>query len=335
MKDLATKYLQTAVDFAASDLYILPQSGRYQVFLRNSIKRKKIAELEADKANALISHFKFVAGMNVGEKRRTQMGAVLYNFAGLRRRLRLSTVGDFQGQESLVIRLLHDFSEKLDFWFQDDLEAEKLISSRGLYLFSGPVGSGKTSLMYQIARNKFAGQQVITIEDPVEIIETHFLQLARNDIIGNSYDDLIKLSLRHMPDLVIVGEIRDEKTARAVIRASLTGYTVFSTVHAKSIPGVWARMTELGVTQAEMDNALNGVIYQRLLAGKGVIDFAETNYAAHSAKHWNTKIEKLAENAVLTAEEAEREKIKPSEANKTHSINEQLVHQRFPPCRNC
>ncbi|GAB2028046.1 competence type IV pilus ATPase ComGA [Lactovum odontotermitis] len=315
MKDLATKYLQAAEDFNASDLYLLPQSGRYQVFLRNSIGRRKIAELESDKAGTLISHFKFVAGMNVGEKRRTQMGAVLYNFAGLRRRLRLSTVGDFQGQESLVIRLLHDFSEKLDFWFQDDLEAEKLISSRGLYLFSGPVGSGKTSLMYQIARNKFAGQQVITIEDPVEIIETHFLQLARNDIIGNSYDDLIKLSLRHMPDLVIVGEIRDEKTARAVIRASLTGYTVFSTVHAKSIPGVWARMTELGVTQAEMDNALNGVIYQRLLAGKGVIDFAGTAYAAHSSENWNNKIETLAEKGILTKEEASAEKIKAGKAD--------------------
>jgi competence protein ComGA len=309
MRHLATKFLQAAVEFSASDLYILPQSGRYQVFLRNSILRKKIAELPEEKASALISHFKFIAGMNVGEKRRTQLGSVLYEFAGLKRRLRLSTVGDFQGQESLVIRLLHDFTTTLDFWFQDDLEVETLVNSRGLYLFSGPVGSGKTSLMHQIARKRFAGKQVISIEDPVEIVETSFLQLARNDIIGNSYDDLIKLSLRHMPDLVIVGEIRDEKTARAVIRASLTGYTVFSTVHAKSIQGVWARMLEVGVTEAEMDNALNGVFYQRLLAGKGVIDCAKKNYARHSPEKWNNKISKLADKSILTTEEADREKI--------------------------
>ncbi|MDR2977387.1 MAG: Flp pilus assembly complex ATPase component TadA [Streptococcaceae bacterium] len=309
MRDLSNELLQAATEISASDLYILPYFDHYQVLLRNSFSRKKIADLSEEKASALISHFKFVAGMNVGEKRRTQLGSVLYEFSDQKRRLRLSTVGNYQGQESLVIRLLHDFNQNLEFWFQDDREAESLINSRGLYLFSGPVGSGKTSLMYQIALNKFADKQVVTIEDPVEVIEPNFLQLARNDIIGNSYDDLIKLSLRHMPDLVIVGEIRDEKTARAVIRASLTGFTVFSTVHAKSIPGVWARMREVGVNEAELENALRGVLYQRLLAGKGVIDCEKKDYSAHSPSKWNAKISQLEEKGILTVGEAEREKI--------------------------
>ena len=322
MKKLASRILKEAEEFGANDLYLLPEAGTYQLYLRNSQTRKWLESIDTEQAMSLISHFKFVAGMNVGEKRRTQLGSVLYKFGDRERRLRLSTVGDFQGRESLVIRLLHDFSENLKFWFDADREIRKFVNHRGLYLFSGPVGSGKTSLMYQIARQQFADKQVITIEDPVEIIDTHFLQLARNDIIGNSYDDLIKLSLRHMPDLVIVGEIRDSQTARAVIRASLTGYTVFSTIHARSISGVWSRLLELGLTALELENSLNAVIYQRLLAGKGVIDIAEKDFKNHSSQKWNEKIDKLVEQGIFSIDEAAGEKIETVETDKTYPTDE-------------
>ena len=176
----------------------------------------------------LLTHFKFLAGMNTGERRRVQLGACWYELEGSSaKRLRLSTVGDFEGNESLVIRLLHDQKQELEFWFDDKLQDFRC--KRGLYLFAGPVGSGKTSLMFDLAHRHFSNAQVITIEEPVELIESDFIQLQVNDVIGNSYDELIKLSLRHRPDLLIVGEIRDQQTARAVLRASLTGYTVFST----------------------------------------------------------------------------------------------------------
>ncbi|MFV0556566.1 MAG: competence type IV pilus ATPase ComGA [Lactovum sp.] len=309
MKDIASSILKSAIEFKANDIYFLEETGEYQLYFRNSVERKWIKKIELKEANSLISHFKFISGMNVGEKRRTQLGSVLYSFGQQSRRLRLSTVGDFQGQESLVIRILHEKTESLEFWF-DELESlKKVIGQRGLYLFSGPVGSGKTSLMYHIAKEKFKDKQVISIEDPVEIVDEKFLQLVRNDVIGNSYDDLIKLSLRHMPDLVIVGEIRDEQTARAVIRASLTGYTVFSTIHAKSISGVWARLLELGIRETELENALNAVIYQRLLAGKGLIDYAKESIKTHSNSSWNEKIEILFKQRVLSSSSMEGEKI--------------------------
>ena len=107
--------------------------------------------------------------MNVGEKRRSQLGSCDYQHGGKISSLRLSTVGDYRGHESLVIRLLHDEEQELRFWFQDIHELEKGFRQRGLYLFAGPVGSGKTTLMHELAKSLFKGQQVMSIEDPVEI----------------------------------------------------------------------------------------------------------------------------------------------------------------------
>ncbi len=127
--------------------------------------------------------------------------------------------------------------------------------------------------MYHLAQLKFSGQQVMSIEDPVEIKQEAMLQLQLNETIGMTYDSLIKLSLRHRPDLLIIGEIRDRETARAVVRASLTGATVFSTIHAKSVRGVYERLLELGVSEDELRMVLQGVCYQRLIGGGGVVDF--------------------------------------------------------------
>ncbi|GFH41120.1 hypothetical protein Hs20B_15180 [Lactococcus insecticola] len=209
-----------------------------------------------------------------------------------------------------MIRLLHDAERPLEFWFDTDLAAvESLVSRRGLYLFSGPVGSGKTTLMHTMSKLKFSDKQVITIEDPVEIVAPEMLQFQLNEAIGNTYDSLIKLSLRHMPDLVIVGEIRDQETARAVIRASLTGYTVFSTIHAKSISGVYARLLELGVSEQEIENSLSGVVYQRLIAGKGVLDVSKNSFSTHDNGAWHQKLERLAQAGHISLDTAQAEKI--------------------------
>ena len=310
IQEMAQTLLAKAVDFGASDIYLLPVKAGVSVVFRKSTHRDKYQLLSEADGQSLISHFKFTAGMNVGEKRRPQLGSCLYPFSGQKYRLRLSSAGDFESRESLVIRLLHDRERQLAFWFETDLpQVENLVVRRGLYLFSGPVGSGKTTLMHHIAKQKFSGQQVITIEDPVEIVSPDLLQFQLNEAIGNTYDSLIKLSLRHMPDLVIVGEIRDQETARAVMRASLTGYTVFSTIHAKSIVGVYARLTELGITKEEIKNSLSGVVYQRLIAGKGVLDSADKAFETHVNDKWHDKIEKLVTAGHLTPDQAATEKI--------------------------
>ncbi|WP_449450139.1 competence type IV pilus ATPase ComGA [Streptococcus suis] len=309
IQEKARKMIEEAVADRVSDIYLVPRGECYQVYHRIMDEREFVQDVAEEEVIAIISHFKFLAGLNVGEKRRSQQGSCDYDYGSGEISLRLSTVGDYRGKESLVIRLLYDNDKELKFWFEAAERLAEEIKGRGLYLFSGPVGSGKTTLMYHLARLKFPDKQILTIEDPVEIKQDGMLQLQLNEAIGATYDNLIKLSLRHRPDLLIIGEIRDAETARAVIRASLTGATVFSTVHARSISGVYARMLELGVSPEELNNTLQGIAYQRLIGGGGVVDFAKGNYQNHSADQWNAQIDRLFAAGHISLWQAETEKI--------------------------
>ena len=309
VQEIAQKIIATAKKKGAQDIYFIPKEATYELHMRIGDERCLVDSYEFNVLSAVISHFKFVAGMNVGEKRRSQLGSCDYQYDEKVSSLRLSTVGDYRGHESLVIRLLHDEEQDLHFWFQDIGELGKQYRQRGLYLFAGPVGSGKTTLMHELAKSLFKGQQVMSIEDPVEIKQEEMLQLQLNEAIGLTYENLIKLSLRHRPDLLIIGEIRDSETARAVVRASLTGATVFSTIHAKSIRGVYERLLELGVTEEELAVVLQGVCYQRLIGGGGIVDFANQNYQDHQPTSWNEQIDQLLKDGHITSLQAETEKI--------------------------
>ena len=309
VQEIAQKIIATAKEKKAQDIYFIPKEKSYELHMRVGDERCLVDSYEFDVLAAVISHFKFVAGMNVGEKRRSQLGSCDYQYGEKKSSLRLSTVGDYRGHESLVIRLLHDEEQELHFWFQDMNELGGQYRQRGLYLFAGPVGSGKTTLMHELAKSLFKGQQVMSIEDPVEIKQEDMLQLQLNEAIGLTYENLIKLSLRHRPDLLIIGEIRDSETARAVVRASLTGVTVFSTIHAKSIRGVYERLLELGVTEEELAVVLQGVCYQRLIGGGGIVDFANKDYQEHQPTSWNEQIDQLLKDGHITSLQAETEKI--------------------------
>ncbi|MDO4668130.1 MAG: competence type IV pilus ATPase ComGA [Streptococcus sp.] len=318
VKEIAKSIIKEARNKNAQDVYFIPRNSKYELYMRVGDERQFIKDYDFEVISAVISHFKFLSGMNVGEKRRSQLGSCDYSCDDCTASIRLSTVGDYRGYESLVIRLLHENNQELLFWFENLLELKKKIDNRGLYLFSGPVGSGKTTLMHHLAMMKFGNQQVISIEDPVEIKQDAMLQLQINETIGMDYDALIKLSLRHRPDLLIIGEIRDKKTARAVVRASLTGVTVFSTIHAKSIRGVYERMLELGVNEDELRVILQGICYQRLIGGEGIVDFVKKNYQKHEAIIWNQQISQLFSDGKINEEQAQTEKIIYTEATENY-----------------
>lgn len=273
IEELSDELIQYGFDHQMQDLYLLPQKDKYRYFFRrgpfyehkNSDLSYVDNEMNVRTALQLINRFKYLGQMDVSEKRKVQLGAISYPLPETNQRLRLSTVGDYLQRESLVIRFLHQFGTSPEVYhLSEQLDIlRKHTKKRGLYIFCGPVGSGKTTLMYKLAREMEG--QVITIEDPVEIEEPDFVQLQVNEKIQQSYDELIKLSLRHHPDVLIIGEIRDEKTIQGAIRAALTGHCVFATLHAASLETAHARVFELGGEASLLKECLRGIIYQELL----------------------------------------------------------------------
>lgn len=300
IKDFSRELIEWGVRNKAQDLYILPDQERYDVLFRVADYKKKYRQLSKEYGEKLIFHFKFIGQMDVGEKRKAQVGAVTYLVDAQERRLRLSTVGDFKQRESLVIRFLHFFGDSQEHYLLPD-QLPKIragVKRAGLHLFCGPVGSGKTTLMYKLAKEDRRNSQVICIEDPVEIEEYSFLQLQTNTKIDLTYDVLIKACLRHRPDILIIGEIRDSLTAKAAIRAALTGHTVFATIHSRGIKGVTERLIELGVQERELAECLKSIVYQRLIpvslgVGETSALLMEYELSETKSSSWNELLRKV------------------------------------------
>lgn len=247
-----------------SDIYLIPQDDHYRLLTLNGGQLTPKNILANESAIQIITYFKYHADMAVSEHRRPQAGAIRYQKS--RVDLRISTVGDFRGRETLVIRIIYPLGKdyRLLFPFQWD-RLVHMTNKRGLILFSGPMGSGKTTTMYRLA-NQFSDEEVVlAIEDPVEIYQPNFIQLQVNELAGMSYQELLRLGLRHRPGIFIIGEIRDIKTAQITVQAALSGHLVLATVHAQSATGVIMRLRQLGVPEDQLQQALTGICYQRLV----------------------------------------------------------------------
>ncbi|WP_057881257.1 competence type IV pilus ATPase ComGA [Companilactobacillus kimchiensis] len=248
-----------------SDIYFLPRDNFYHLEARNSFQSYTVADLTADETYAIMNYLKFNSGLDVSERRRSQKGAFNFIYQNRDIFIRISSVGDFKNRESMVVRLIYpqEFNSSVN---KEIVERLLPIAQRkGMMLFSGPMGSGKTSLMYALGRQLSVNKKVMCIEDPIEIVEDNFLQLQVNAEAGMTYEELIKTSLRHRPEVLIIGEIRDSQTAKQAIQAAICGYTVMTTIHGKSKYSVIQRLRQFGIMDEEILNAVNFISYQRLV----------------------------------------------------------------------
>lgn len=156
------------------------------------------------------------------------------------------------------LSLFRDATEKI---------VELANNRQGLILFVGPTGSGKSTTMYSLTKycSENLNRHVISLEDPVENSQSHLLQIQVNERSGVTYSTGLKAILRHSPDVIMIGEIRDESTAKAAIQAALTGHLVVSTIHAKDGVGSLYRLVDLGVTSEELKQTITGIVTQRLV----------------------------------------------------------------------
>ena len=265
IKELANKILKTAVSCHSSDIFIFPNSDNFELKIRTDKGINKLENITLSTGTELINYFKFIGEMDIAEHRRPQVGSLARQIQDERIYLRFSSTGDFLNHEALVIRLIYGNRHNNYFFPKQFTELEKLCQKRGLVITSGPTGSGKTSTMYQLAKNIGEDKIVMTIEDPVEILEKSFLQTQINLPANITYLALLKAALRNRPDILIIGEIRDRETAKVAVNAALSGHLVLATVHAKSSLQTISRLEGLGISKSELLNSLTGVSYQRLI----------------------------------------------------------------------
>lgn len=177
MNELAENILDIAVENHASDIFIFPNSTGYELKLRTSLGLRQVKEIDYKTGKELLNYFKFQAQMDIAEHRRPQVGAYQTLINSENVFLRFSSIGEFSGYESLVIRLI--YGEKSNYYFfPEQLELlTALTRQRGLIITSGPTGSGKTSSMYELAGIAGKDKVVMTIEDPVEVWNLNFYKL--------------------------------------------------------------------------------------------------------------------------------------------------------------
>lgn len=271
IEQLADRLIKEASVLKASDIHVVPrrEDAVIQFRVDGVLSRKEI--LTKEKCERLVAHFKFLAGMDIGERRRPQSGAMEIKQNDMIVSLRLSTLPTVY-DESLVIRLLpHDSFLPLSQLSLFPNTTKKLLSllhhSHGLMIFTGPTGSGKTTTLYTLLRvcqDKW-NRNVITLEDPIEKKTDHVLQVQVNEKAGITYATGLKAILRHDPDVIMVGEIRDAETARITVRAALTGHLVLSTLHTNNALGAIYRLREFGIPWQDIEQTLLAVAAQRLV----------------------------------------------------------------------
>jgi competence protein ComGA len=268
---LADRIMSEAVRSHATDIHIIPRRNDTLIQLRISNKLIPKMYLPKEDCDKLISHFKFTASMDIGERRRPQSGAFAYQLKSQWIGLRLSTLPASQN-ESLVIRLLPPegmvphYHLSLFPAVSQQLRA-LMHHPHGLILLTGPTGSGKTSTLYSLIteQTRHSNRHVITLEDPIERENDFILQVQVNEKAGITYHTGLKAILRHDPDIIMVGEIRDSETAKIAVRAALTGHLVLTTMHTRNAKGAIYRLREFGVGWQEIEQTLLAVTAQRLV----------------------------------------------------------------------
>ena len=271
-----------AFEQRASDIHIEPKREYSQIRLRIDGMLHNIHRMPKSVNAAITSRIKMLARMDIAEKRRPQDGRVKTRFQGRDIELRVSTM-PVAYDEKIVIRVLDRGTlvqniEELGF---SEAEAEQYMSfiskSNGIILITGPTGSGKTTTLYSTLDKLSTDQiNVMTIEEPIEMLNENLNQIAVRPGVGLTFGTALRNIVRQDPDVIMVGEIRDAETVDNAIHAALTGHLVLSTLHTNDAPSAIARLVDMGAEPFLVESTLIAVLAQRLV--RKVCDACGKNY---------------------------------------------------------
>jgi len=268
---LVDTVLAEAVNRRASDVHVEAFEREMDVRYRIDGRCYQVAQPPKSLALAIASRIKVLANLDVAESRLPQDGRILLTINSRQIDLRVSTLPTIYG-ESIVLRVLDKGSLDKTLTQLGMAEAmqqtvEELVARpHGLLLVTGPTGAGKTTTLYACL-NKLngPGMKLITTEDPVEYDLGGLVQVAVNPKIELTFATCLRAILRHDPDIIMVGEIRDQETAQIAVQASLTGHLVLSTLHTNDAPGAVTRLLDMGLEPFLITSTVTGVLAQRLM----------------------------------------------------------------------
>jgi general secretion pathway protein E len=260
-----------AFDQRASDIHIEPKREASAVRLRIDGMLTTIHTIPKAVHPAFVSRVKMLSRMDIAEKRRPQDGRIKTEYKSREVELRVSTMPTAFG-EKIVIRifdpdiLLQDL-EELGFAPREyELFRSFIARPHGVLLVTGPTGSGKTTTLYSALKTVASpAVNVVTIEDPIEMVYDKFNQVSIQPQIGVTFGSMLRTILRQDPDIIMVGEIRDLETVENAVQAALTGHLVFSTLHTNDAPSAVTRLLDLGVPSYLISSTIIGIMAQRLV----------------------------------------------------------------------
>jgi general secretion pathway protein E len=260
-----------AVEAGASDIHIEPLERRLRIRTRIDGVLKEEEPASLDLAPAIVSRLKIMSGLNIAERRLPQDGAVKLVVRGKEIDLRIATAPVIYG-EAVAVRILDKSSVALDFdalGFDADMQARLsalLARPNGIVLVTGPTGSGKTTTLYAaLQRLNTSARKILSVEDPVEYKIPGVNQVQVKPEIGLTFAHALRSFLRHDPNVILVGEIRDPETAQVAVQAALTGHLVLSTVHTNSAAGALTRLLDMHVEDYRLTSTVAGILSQRLV----------------------------------------------------------------------
>lgn len=268
---LVDSIIKEAIPYRASDIHIEPFEKSVRVRYRIDGDLQNRAQFPIEAYSAICARLKIMSGLNIAERRIPQDGRINLTVGGKEYDFRVSTLPTVFG-EKFVIRILDKASfqfARADLGFTDSENAivdKMLARPHGIILLTGPTGCGKSTTLYSFLKEVNDSKvNIVTVEDPVEFTMQGINQTQVNPKANLTFAAALRSILRQDPDVIMIGEIRDEETAEIAVRSAITGHIVYSTLHTNDAPGAILRLEDMGVKDYLVADALVGVIAQRLV----------------------------------------------------------------------
>lgn len=271
ISEMISFLIEDAHDTRASDIHLEPAENKCRIRYRVDGKLLERHVISLTDYAALVNRIKIMSNLDISEKRLPQDGRILYESGKVRFDIRTSILPTIHG-EKIVLRLLtmNERQMSISELGMDKRQQEDYVKAishpHGMILISGPTGSGKSTTLYAtLERLNRSDNNILTIEDPVEYTLDGINQVQLKEEIGLDFPLALRTFLRQDPDIIMLGEIRDEETAEMAVRSSLTGHLVLSTLHTNSAWGCITRMTDMGIHPYLLSETLVACVAQRLV----------------------------------------------------------------------